>query len=120
MKQHHLDVLNLLTLKGTLISRAELVDKVWFNFDHADQDHPYFFFHDSGLGLFKSPEKEIEFYWEWMERGEIQLTMEGQTKTYTGLHYQTVFLALIPALSNEAFILFDSDKMQDQWKAFSN
>jgi len=120
MEKHEEELLNLLLKEGSLISEEDLTKSVWFHFGKPGDELPYFYFHETGQGLLKTPGKETEIFWECNSRGKISISMEGETVDYTGLIYKGVFLALVTVDSAQAILLFDSDKLKEQWAAFSN
>lgn len=120
MENDHSELLDLLINEGVPLSETVLCANLWFHFGNPGEELAYFYFHHDGQGLFKTPEYEMEIFWEMSEVGKISIELNGMKTPWTGLTYKDVFFALISEISDQALLLFNSDGLKEQWQAFSN
>lgn len=120
MEKHKADLFHLLRLEGSPVTEELLCLCLWCVFRNPGEEIPWYFFHESGKGVYNNLKEEIEFDWELDESGMLTMESEGSAISFKALQYRGIFLGLFHLELQKTLLLFDSDGAKEQMIAFSN
>lgn len=120
MDKHREDLFNLIRLEGSPVTEEILCANLWCIFRSPGEEIPWYFFHESGKGVYNNLKEETEFDWELTDQGVLTMESEGSAITFVARHYRKIFLGFFEMKRNAHILLFDSDGAKEQMKVFSN
>ncbi len=120
MEKHKAELFELLRRDGSPATEKILCGCLWSIFRNPGEEIPWYFFHESGKGVYFNLVEETEFDWLLSEDGILTMESEGSAISFLALQYKGIFLGLFQTEMQRTILLVDSEGAQEQMLAFSN
>lgn len=119
MEKHKQDLFRLISREGSPVTEEILCANLWHIFKTPGEGATWYFFHESGEGVYNNLGEETEFDWELTESGSLTMESEGSSITFEARHYREIF-GFFEIERQVTILLFDSDGAKEQMRVFSN
>ena len=120
MEKHQKELFYLISREGSPLTKEIVCANLWCIFRSPGEEIPWYFFHESGKGVYFNLVEETEFDWEMTEEGKLTMESEGSAITFEGRHYREIFVGLFHFELQKTLLLFDSEGAKEQMRVFSN
>lgn len=120
MEKHQEELYFLIRQQGSTLTKEILCKKLWCIFRNPGQPIPYYYFDNSGVGIYNNLQEEIPMIWELDETGKLYMESDGSGISFECLHYREIFLGFFLKEQNSSILLFDALGAKDQAMAYFN
>ncbi len=120
MEKHQRDLYYLISRDGLPVTEELLCRCLWGIFRSPGEPIPWYFFHESGKGVYNNLVEETEFDWELSGYGTLIMESEGSAISFQAKHYRGIFMGLFNIEREATLLLFDPEGTKEQMVAFSN